>query len=202
MRVRTASSQGLPRWFSDHYSTLPSLDLPSSLLLDYVSKFAILLKIVQCHTLAHSLKSELLTLLFASFCIWLHPTLPNFSFSLFYLLPTSACWPIVSLSWWREQWVALHSDTSFLSQWYANQLLWIALPNTVLFPRNAFPSSISKIYLSFKAPFKCYHCQEVFPIHLHWKLSVIGGPFYTTLWKGHASYASISGFPPPNLYMS
>lgn len=115
------------------------------------------------------------------FCIWLHPTLPNFSFSLFfYLLPTSASWPIASLSRWREQWLALHSDTSFLSPWYTNQLLWIALPNTVLFPWNAFPSSISKIYLSFKAPFKHYHLQEVFPIHLHWKWSVIGGPFYTT----------------------
>ena len=45
-----------------------------------------------------------------------------------------------------------------------------SIANTILFPWNASPSSISKIYLLFKAPFKRYHPQEVFSIllHCHW----------------------------------
>lgn len=147
----------------------------SPVLLDYISKhsskLAILFKNVQC---PHCPQPKIPTP-YPAICapLWSGCTpLSQTSPSLYPLPPQVAHCKTLLL----KEAMHFHSDTSFLFHWYSDQLLWIALPKTLLFPWNAFLSSISKICLS---PLKCCHLQEVFPIHRHWKC-VVGAPSPTT----------------------
>lgn len=153
--------------WSPSHTLLPE---SSTVLLDHISahssKLAILPN-VQCPTNAHSLKSQLLTQLFVSF----YDLAASHSTKLLFLFippPLTYKYQVVHCkTLLMKDTMPFHSNTSLFFDWYSDQLLWIVLTNTVLFPWNALPSSISKIYLSFKAHLKYYYLQELLPIHLH-----------------------------------